>query len=104
MNFKSGEQVIIIKGQSRGKKGKILQVFPKKNLVVVEGVNERTRHIRNRRGREKGQKVSFFAPLNAANVMLFCSKCNKSRRSKTFVSNDGKKQKVCVKCNSVFGI
>ncbi|PIS40479.1 MAG: 50S ribosomal protein L24 [Candidatus Kerfeldbacteria bacterium CG08_land_8_20_14_0_20_43_14] len=104
MNFKSGEQVIIIKGQSRGKKGKILQVFPKKNLVVVEGVNERTRHIRNRRGRDKGQKVSFFAPLNVANVMLFCSKCNKPRRNKIFVSTDGKKQKVCVKCNSVFGI
>jgi large subunit ribosomal protein L24 len=104
MNFKTGDQVYVTKGQSNGKKGKVIQIFPKKNLVVIDGVNERTRHIRNRRGKDKGQKITFFAPLNAANVMLYCSKCNKPRRSKIFLSNDGKKQRICVKCKGVFGI
>ncbi|RJO59560.1 50S ribosomal protein L24 [Candidatus Parcubacteria bacterium] len=104
MNFKTSDQVYVIRGQGRGKKGKVLQVFPGKDLVVVEGVNERTRHIRSRKSREKGQKISFFAPISAANAMLFCTKCGKPRRRKIFVSADGKKQRVCVKCNSVFGL
>lgn len=102
MILKTNDNVYVVTGRNRGKKGKILQVFPRKDLVVVEGVNERTRHIRSRRGNEKGQKISFFAPLHASNVMLVCSKCGKPRRASVHVTPDGKKQRVCAKCKTAF--
>lgn len=102
MMLKTGDNVYVVTGRNRGKKGKILQVFPRTDLVVVEGINERTRHIRSRRGNEKGQKISFFAPLHASNVMLMCGKCGKPRRMKTHVNPDGKKQRVCAKCQTAF--
>ncbi|MEK7631722.1 MAG: 50S ribosomal protein L24 [Patescibacteria group bacterium] len=102
MILKTGDNVYVTDGRSRGKKGKILQVFPRTNLVVIEGVNERTRHIRSRRGNEKGQKISFFAPVHASNVMLVCGKCGKPRRASVHVTTDGKKQRVCTKCKTAF--
>ena len=95
---------MIVSGRERGKKGKIVQVFPAKNLVVVDGANERTRHIRSRRSNDKGQKISFFAPLHASNVMLYCEKCGKPRRSKSHVAADGKKQRLCAKCKTTFTV
>ncbi|MEK7569989.1 MAG: 50S ribosomal protein L24 [Patescibacteria group bacterium] len=102
MQLKTGDNVYVTTGRSRGKKGKILQVFPSTDLVVVEGINERTRHIRSRRGNEKGQKISFFAPVHASNVMLVCSKCGKPRRMSMHIAADGKKQRVCAKCKTAF--
>lgn len=104
MNLKTGDNVTITSGRDRGKQGKILQVFPTKALVVVDGVNERTRHIRSRRSNDKGQKISFFAPLHASNVMLTCEKCGKPRRAKSVVASDGKKQRVCAKCQTPFTV
>lgn len=102
MHLKTGDNVYVVTGRNRGKKGKVLQVFPVKELVVVEGVNERTRHIRSRRRNEKGQKISFFAPLHASNVMLLCAKCGKPRRVSMHAAADGTKQRVCVKCKTAF--
>ncbi len=104
MQLKTGDNVIINSGRDRGKKGKILQVFPAKKLVVIDGANERTRHIRSRRSNDKGQKISFFAPLHASNVMLFCEKCGKGRRLKMHVAADGKKQRICAKCQTPFNV
>lgn len=104
MHIKTGDNAMVIRGRERGKKGKVMQVFPQKALVVLEGVNERTRHIRTRRSSEKGQKISFFAPLPAANVALFCEKCAKARRVKNHIAADGKKQRVCVTCQTPFHV
>ncbi len=68
MHVKSGMEVVVITGKDKGKKGKVLQVFPKLNKVVVEGVNLRTRHLKSRRQGETGQKVEFAMPIHASNV------------------------------------
>ena len=71
MKLKTGDNVRVIAGKDKGKQGKILQVFPLLNRVVVEGVNVRTRHLRGSRAAgQKGQKIQFPSPLNASNVML----------------------------------
>jgi len=80
MKIKKGDTVLIISGKNRGKRGKVLQVFPREGRVVVEGVNLRKKHIRPRRAGEKGQIVEMPAPLHVSNIKIICSKCRKATR------------------------
>ncbi len=69
MKIKTGDKVRIMVGKDKGKEGKIIQVFPDDNRVVVEGFNQRVKHIK-KRGTQAGQRVTFSAPINASNVQL----------------------------------
>lgn len=98
MNIKKGDNVIVIAGKNKGKKGKVARVLRDLDRVVVEGVNLMKRRIRSRRAGEKGQVVDVAAPLHASNVMLFCEKCGAGRRIRKEINKKGDKVKVCVKC------
>ncbi|MEW6407394.1 MAG: 50S ribosomal protein L24 [Patescibacteria group bacterium] len=97
MKIKKNDLVLVISGRDRGKKGKILQVFPRENKAVIEGVNKRFKHLKARRGKEKGERIEFNAPIALANAMLFCPKCNKGVRAGFKVEKD-KKIRICRKC------
>ena len=98
MKVRTGDNVKIMAGKDKGKTGKIIQTFPDKDLVVVEGINTRHRHLRPERRGEKGQKISFSAPLHASNIRVICGKCGKAARIGSKRLADGKKVRVCVKC------
>ncbi len=101
MKIKKSDKVKIIAGKDRGKEGKILEVFPEEKRVVVEGLNLVVKHVRPRRGGEKGQRIQFPAPLRASNVMLVCNKCNKLTRVGYKILENGKKVRMCKKCKEV---
>jgi large subunit ribosomal protein L24 len=101
MNIKKGDKVMILAGKDKGKSGKVLQIFPLRERVSVEGLNLLIKHMRPRKQGEKGQRIEFPAPLNISNLMLVCPKCGKATRvsSKTItVENKKKKMRVCKKC------
>ena len=102
MNIKKGDKVQIIAGKDKGKTGKVLQVFPEKKRISVEGLNLLIKHMRPRRQGEDGQRIEFPAPMNISNVMLVCPKCGKpSRVGKKIVEVEGKRNKKyreCKKC------
>ena len=101
LKLKTGDQVSVRAGKDRGKKGKIIQVFPEQSRVAVEGVNQRTKHVRTRgRGGEKGQKITFWAPLQVSNLGLVCTSCSKTTRVGMKILEDGKKVRVCKKCSA----
>ena len=97
MKIKKGDTVLIISGKDRGRKGKILEVFPKENRILVEGINLRKKHQRPRRTGEKGQIVELPASIDIANVKLICPKCGKATRVGYKISG-GKKYRICKKC------
>lgn len=105
MKIKKNDNVMIIAGKDKGKSGKVLQVFPARQRLSVEGLNLLIKHLRPRREGEKGQRIEFPAPLNLSNVMLVCPKCAKPTRVayKISAAADGKKAKarLCKKCNQV---
>ena len=68
MKIKKGDNVIVLAGKDKGKKGKIVRALPKKNKVVVEGLNILKRHQRPRKSGEKGSIVSTAMPINVSNV------------------------------------
>ena len=98
MKIKKGDQVLIISGKDRGKKGKILAVFPKELRVLVEGINIRKKHVKPKRSGEKGQTVETPTPLAVSNVKLVCPKCSKPARVGYKMTGD-KKYRICKKCD-----
>ena len=70
MKLKKGDNVIIITGKDKGKKGKIVHVFVKENKVVIEGLNMMKKHQRPRKSGEKGTMANIAMPISASNVMI----------------------------------
>lgn len=68
MHVKKGDNVIILAGKEKGKKGKIIKAMPKIGKVVVEGLNIAKKHQRPRRSNEKGSIIEVAMPINASNV------------------------------------
>lgn len=68
MKLKKGDNVIVIAGKDKGKKGKITRVLVKDNKVVVDGANMMKKHQRPRKSGEKGQLINISMPLHASNV------------------------------------
>ena len=97
MKVHKGDTVLIISGKDRGRRGKILKAFPKQERVVVEGINLRKKHIKARRGGEKGQIIELSVPIHVSNVKYICSKCGKPARM-GYKTTENKKYRVCKKC------
>lgn len=98
MKIKKGDTVKIIKGKDANKTGKVVQILPADDKVVVEGLNIMIKHLKPQRAKEKGQRLEFSAPLKAANVQLVCPKCSQVTRVGLTVLQDGKRQRICRKC------
>ncbi len=100
-HVKKGDTVSVIAGKDKSKTGKVIRILPKKDAVLVEGLNMVKRHMRAR-GNEPGGIVEKENSLHISNVMLYCEKCKKPVRSKMNVLDDGNKVRVCVKCGDSF--
>lgn len=98
MKIKKGDQVLITKGKDRTKIGKVLNVLPGRNSILVEGLNMRKKHVKPKKQGEKGQTVQIPVPMQAANVKLICPKCSKAVRVGYRVEKD-RKFRICKKCN-----
>jgi len=101
MKLKKGDQVIIIKGKDRKRKGKILKVLPENNKIVIEGLNLKKKHLRPRKEGEKGEIIEMPTPLSLFNVRLLCPRCKKPTRV-SYIIRDGKKYRLCKKCKKTF--
>ena len=99
MTVKKGDNVLVIAGKDKGKTGKVLEVFPKDNRVLVDGVNIVTKHKKARTQQEKSEIIKKTAPIEASNVMVICGTCGKATRVGHKEIN-GKKARVCKKCSA----
>ena len=97
MYVKKNDIVVVISGDDRGKKGKILKAFPSEDRVIVEGVNSIWKHVRRTQKTPAGGRVQKEAPFKASNVALFCPRCNRGVRVRVRLDK-GKKARVCALC------
>jgi large subunit ribosomal protein L24 len=89
-------------GKDRGKRGRVLKVLPEKNRLIVEGVNFVKRHTRpDPRRNVKGGVMEREAPLHASNVQLVCPECGRTTRLGRRILGDGRKVRICRKCEGV---
>ena len=98
VHVKKGDTVLVIAGRDRGKKGKVLRVFPAKNSVLVEGVDLVKRHMRPTPELQQGGIFSREAPLNASNVQLVCNRCHEAARTGKKLLADGRSVRYCRRC------
>jgi len=70
MKIKKDDNVTVITGKDKGKKGKVTKSFPKDNKVVIEGINIRKKHQKPRRGGQKGQVIEVAMPIDVSNLKL----------------------------------
>jgi large subunit ribosomal protein L24 len=100
--IRKNDNVVVIAGRDRGKRGRVLQVMPEKNRLVVEGVNLIKRHTRPNPQRQiKGGIVEREASLHASNVQLVCPECGAPTRIGRQILGDGRKVRICRKCKGV---
>lgn len=96
MKIKTGDNVRVLAGKHKGKEGKVTQTFPTRGLVVVDGVNQTTKHIKAKGKGVPGQRVTFFAPMPASRVAVVGAGGVKGRVGYSFITKDGRKTKVRV--------
>jgi len=100
MKIKKNDTVVIMAGKDKGKKGKVVQVFRDAERVVVEGLNIRKKNVRGKKQGEKGQVISYSAPMHASNVMVWSSKHSKGVRVGFEKDAQGKKIRIIRKDGS----
>jgi large subunit ribosomal protein L24 len=88
---------MVIAGKEKSKTGKVLQFLPKKESVIIEGLNIVKRHVKSR-GNEAGEIKEKEAPIHISNVMFYCIKCSKPVRTSKKLLGNNEKQRICVKC------
>lgn len=97
MKIKVNDKVRVLSGKNRGKEGKVIQVFPVAEKVVVEGVNIMKKHLRTQKQGQKGQIIELAAPLAVSKLMLLCPKCGRASRV-GYKIEAGSKKRICRTC------
>jgi large subunit ribosomal protein L24 len=100
MHIKKNDTVKVIAGREKGKTGKVLGITKDQNRVLIEKINLMKKHQRPD-AKGKGGIVEKESPLHVSNVMLVCSKCNTGVRVGYKTLEDGKKVRVCNKCQEL---
>ncbi len=104
VHVKKGDEVVVINGKYRGARGKVMEVSPKENKVIVEGVNIVTKHVKPRQVGEPGGLIKAESALYADKVQLICPKCGRPTRVGHKINSKGKKVRTCKKsgCGAEF--
>jgi large subunit ribosomal protein L24 len=97
LNIRKGDEVKLISGKDKGRTGKVLDVLPKENKIVIEGLNIRVRFSRPKRQGDKGQRIELPAPIGVAKAMVICPHCGKPTRIGHELNDQGNFRK-CKKC------
>ena len=100
--IRKNDNVVVLTGKDRGKRGRVLKVLRVKNRLVIEGVNIIKRHTKpNPQRNIKGGLVEREAALHASNVQVVCPECGQPTRIGSRILGDGRKVRVCRKCEGV---
>ncbi|VAX17811.1 LSU ribosomal protein L24p (L26e) [hydrothermal vent metagenome] len=104
MFIKKDDIVVVTAGADKGKKGRVIGAIPSENRVIIEKVNIVKKHQRPTQQQRQGGIIEKEAKINASNVRIYCSKCDKPVRVGYKILEDRKKVRVCRKCDEMIDI
>lgn len=97
VHVQKGDTVRVVRGDDKGKEGKVLRVYPKTGRVTVEGINIVKKHRRARTAEEQSGIIEMPAPFHASNVMLIDPKSGAPTRVRHRIDEDGTKERISAK-------
>ena len=89
-----GDTVRVMRGDDKGKEGKVMRIYPKTGRVLVEGINIVKKHRKARNAEEQSGIIEMAAPIASSNVMLIDSKTGEPTRTRARIDTDGTKERV----------
>ena len=103
MHIKTNDTVVVIAGDDKDERGKVLSIDRRAGRLVVEGVNRVYKHVRRSQKNPQGGRLSKEMPVQISNVLLLCTRCGKGVRTGARLSKDGSKERYCKKCGAAMG-
>jgi large subunit ribosomal protein L24 len=100
-HVRKGDQVVVVAGKEKGKRGKVMRLLHKKDRIVIERINLVKRHVKPSQKHPQGGVIEKEGSVAISNVRLWCDKCDAPRRSRQHVEGE-KKHRVCTKCGTKF--
>ena len=101
MDIRKNDNVLVVAGKDKGKRGRVRFAYPKKERLLVEGINFVKKHSRAKGAVRQAGIIEQEAPIQVSNVMLLCNKCNHPTRVSFRSLQDGRKVRVCQRCGEV---
>ena len=98
MHIKKNDTVVVTAGRDKGKKARVLMVFPEKSRALVEGVNFVKKHERKSQKNQQGGIIQKEMPIQISNLSILCPRCNTGVRTGINKMADGTKSRICKKC------
>ncbi|MHB8845485.1 MAG: 50S ribosomal protein L24 [Nitrospirota bacterium] len=100
MQIKKNDTVLVTAGKEKGKRGRVIAVYPRENRILIEKLNMIKRHTRPNQQLRQGGIVEKESPISAANVKLICAKCDKPTSIARKAQGDGARVRVCKACDA----
>ncbi len=100
MQIKKNDTVLVMTGKEKGKRGRVIAVYPRENRVLIEKLNMIKRHTKPNQQLRQGGIVEKESPISASNVRLVCNKCDKPTSVSRKTQGDGGRVRVCNNCEA----
>lgn len=97
-NFKKGDEVVVISGKNKSRRGKIQKVLPEIEAVIIEGLNLAKKHAKPTKTNPQGGVIDKALPLRTSKVKVVCSGCNQPTRLRRERAVDGVVVRICRNC------
>lgn len=101
LEIKKNDTVMVITGNEKGKRGRVLDVYPKKGRLLVEKLNIIKKHMKPSKKYSQGGIIEKEASIHRSNVIIVCPKCDKPSRIGHKMLENGRKIRICKKCNEI---
>ncbi len=99
MQIKKNDNVMVVSGKEKGKRGRVIAVYPSTNRLLIEKLNMIKRHTRPNQQMRQGGIVEKESPISASNVKVICTKCDKPTSVSRQAQGEGSRVRVCRNCN-----
>lgn len=100
MQIRKNDTVMVVAGKEKGKKGRVIAVYPATNRLLIEKLNMIKRHTKPNQQLRQGGIVEKESPIAASNVRLVCAKCDKPTTVSRQAQGEGPRVRVCKECNA----
>jgi len=101
MQIKKNDNVMVVSGKEKGKRGRVIAVYPATNRLLIEKLNMIKRHTKPNQQLRQGGILEKESPIAASNVKLICVKCDKPTSISRKKQGDGTRTRVCKTCSEI---